>query len=283
MSYDTLVGFKSHSRGCFFCGAKPRTDEHVLPNWINKAWPMERSWLNKFEHGNEKQVRFQKKAFDRSLFRWTVKEVCSPCNNGWMSQLEDSVKGVLERLLAFDHVLLSIDSSAVFRRWAVKTHMMRAQFDQLGFPFPESHRDAIRHGKELPDGWDIWIAPVSIESVTRPVIHRNWSALAEYSASTIIMYSQTTLVLGSFVLVVTFVSDPAARRSFLDGMDRLIKEEGIHWNAITWTPYILISPLTGMMSPDQAILVSDSMRRFVNFYNGLDFPRLDGPSLPSLA
>jgi hypothetical protein len=87
----------SAGRRCVFCGGRGLTNEHALPAWIsrdvfNDAASVEHSVL---AQGHSPRT-FSSNSFDQ-----TVKQVCGPCNHGWMSQLEVEARGVIEPMLRY--------------------------------------------------------------------------------------------------------------------------------------------------------------------------------------
>jgi hypothetical protein len=93
----------SAGRRCVFCGGRGLTNEHALPAWIsrdvfNDAASVEHSVL---AQGHSPRT-FSSNSFDQ-----TVKQVCGPCNHGWMSQLEVEARGVIEPMLRGTLVELS--------------------------------------------------------------------------------------------------------------------------------------------------------------------------------
>lgn len=213
---------KDPNRGCFFCGQKPRTKEHILPNWLGKAIP---EWTRSaiYKHEGPAQV-FESKQFDRPLLRSTVKETCAACNNGWMSTLEQLMVPHLARLIVGQPTILNRQALETIARWAVKTHMMRTQVDSGGFGFPQEDKDDCRFGREPSRGWSVWLGHTWENGVS----HRNWSAGIEFGDTPeTVTFSHTTLSMGGLLLVVAYVSDPQHHFHMFYEVERTCGQEGV--------------------------------------------------------
>ena len=62
-------------------------------------------------------------------FNLTLRDVCVPCNTRWMSQLENTAKPILQRMVRAKRVVLDERSQRIVARWAGKTAMV---MDRLG-------------------------------------------------------------------------------------------------------------------------------------------------------
>jgi hypothetical protein len=248
-------------RGCYFCKGKPRSKEHILPDWLDRAMPAwNRSGISKHLHAEDGSVSHESKNFSRSVLRQKVKEPCKTCNNGWMSQLEDGVKATLIRLLAAHPSIFTRSEVSVLMRWAIKTHMMRAQLDEPGFPFPEADRVALMLGGLIPRSWNFWLGRTWLDGVR----HNNWSMNVGIDGFGPFAFSQTTLSMGSFTLITSHVSDPDAQADF-----RAAVQDKIQGSSLPFIPLEL--PEVGVIWPPHEVAdaastvdLSNTMRQFVN-------------------
>jgi hypothetical protein len=105
-------------RSCAFCNREgPLTGEHVYGHWLTRigmdstprrhvAGPLNRI-------GDDLGIR--------PPFRSTVRDVCGPCNHGWMSKLEETAQRVLTPLiLGRPGVIEPLDQGAI-AAWMQKT------------------------------------------------------------------------------------------------------------------------------------------------------------------
>ncbi|MEU2026153.1 hypothetical protein ABZ565_28960 [Streptomyces sp. NPDC016469] len=90
---------------------------------------------------------------------FTVKKVCAPCNNGWMSQLEVVSKAALAPLIVgqdLDLELISLRQQRQIALWATKTAMMADQVQYT--PLLPSHQlRRMRTHRAIPGGTRVWI------------------------------------------------------------------------------------------------------------------------------
>lgn len=138
---------------CVFCDGSPVTKEHVFPQWLNQYLPPGRQ--------QTEQARYGAGAFDVTRqsvgLDFTVKKVCASCNNGWMSQLEDSSKDALEPLIIQQDLdLISLQQQRQIALWATKTAMMADQVQQE--PLLPSHQlRRMRTHRAIPGGTRVWL------------------------------------------------------------------------------------------------------------------------------
>lgn len=147
---------------CVFCGASGAlTGEHVLPDWLTAiGLPMDEvahgaGWLNLIERPMGVS----------QPFRRTVKDVCGPCNNGWMSDLEAVAKRVLTPLILGESgVIESPDRGAVatwFQKTALVAMLVSPEEDRArgyGLPLSEYHELYQRRASQEPlPATQVWI------------------------------------------------------------------------------------------------------------------------------
>ncbi|MGW9238706.1 hypothetical protein ACWGRL_08260 [[Kitasatospora] papulosa] len=140
---------------CVFCGGAPVTKEHIFPQWLNKYLPPGRQ--------QTEQARYGEGAYDTTRqsvgLDFTVKKVCAPCNNGWMSQMEDASEGVLAPLITGQDLglgLISLRQQRQIALWATKTAMMADQFQHKPLLPPHQLRRMHTY-RAIPGGTRVWI------------------------------------------------------------------------------------------------------------------------------
>lgn len=102
------------ARRCIFCGNAPVTLEHVWPQWL-----LRRYRVTGLVRTGPRPVAFSKRSMEIA-----ARCVCKPCNNGWMSELENRARPWLEPMV--DGAPTVLDSAAQFAvaAWATKTAMV---------------------------------------------------------------------------------------------------------------------------------------------------------------
>lgn len=73
----------------------------------------------------------------------TVKRVCKPCNEGWMSRLEEDSTPILDPMIAGKSVTLSLVNQLQVATWATKTAMTFEGLD------PETHVTTTKEERHL--------------------------------------------------------------------------------------------------------------------------------------
>lgn len=108
---------------CHFCGRPitgKKSREHVFPRWLLRYLKSGRIHIrtSHFDQaGEETQVR------EHTLNELVLGGVCRDCNHGWMSQLEQMARPVVQSLVFGNASLAGLDAHQrfVLSRWALKT------------------------------------------------------------------------------------------------------------------------------------------------------------------
>lgn len=127
----------SNSDGCAFCGrpwgVAHKSKEHVWPQWMRKhagELPAQRSVTGVgFALDGDgryfENIPEYSETRSASILHLVTREVCTSCNNGWMSGLEQQAKPLFLRLAhsaeAGAEVDISPSEAAILARWAQKT------------------------------------------------------------------------------------------------------------------------------------------------------------------
>lgn len=147
---------------CVFCGASGQlTREHVLGDWLSRTG-LDLSPVTT-RVGPLNQIG---RSFGTTPpFRQTVKDVCSGCNGGWLSRLEDVARRVLTPLLRGKPGTITHPDCRTLAAWVQKTAsitmLMSSEEDReagYGLP-PAEYRDFYARRETsapLPDT-HVWI------------------------------------------------------------------------------------------------------------------------------
>jgi hypothetical protein len=119
---------------CVGCG-KPfpdvaRSREHILPEWLAKEVEQPDLSLKQYLHDEDKTENELLRS--HGLGSFVIKNVCSACNNGWMSRLEGRAKPLILDLMNLQTGLLelSAEQRTTLSAWAIKTAFMIASAQQ---------------------------------------------------------------------------------------------------------------------------------------------------------
>lgn len=108
-------------RTCAFCGAAgPLTKEHVFGDWLSRLGLDPEPVLHRAGSLN----RLGKDLGTGPMFTRTVRNVCSTCNNGWMSTLEQTAQNALAPLILGEPRDIDADQQGALALWAQKTVMV---------------------------------------------------------------------------------------------------------------------------------------------------------------
>ncbi len=235
----------STSKMCVFCGGKPLTKEHIWPKWARRkltSTAQEPYWKERLvgplSHvpqvtatGGEGRA-YAEQHSAAPLYSMTTRSVCASCNGGWMSQLEEEARPILEAMLSRHGRTLHEDGQRILAAWAVKTALT---FQQTLSPdrrlFPASDYSTLRESHEPSSMTRVWLSSYAGGQVSSAT----YQGLAGTADRHPIMYS-TTITLGPVAFQVmgsghTVLVAPAGFRD----------QPNIHgiWpfeDSFTWTP-----------------------------------------------
>lgn len=108
-------------RTCAFCGAwGPLTKEHVFGDWLSRLGLDSEPAVHRAGPLN----RLGKDLGTGPMFARTVRNICSTCNNGWMSTLEQIAQHALRPLILGEPSGIAPGQQGALARWAQKTVMI---------------------------------------------------------------------------------------------------------------------------------------------------------------
>lgn len=141
-------------RTCIFCGSGEGLSgagEHVLPKWLQIQ--VGGSLKGGFQGVHMSPIGHpisRRKASGNSL---TLGSVCTRCNNGWMSRLENSFGMLLPRLQANPSpALFSKAERHTIAIWILKTAIVAHRSSNYRKILPDAVPLALTQGKTIPGG-----------------------------------------------------------------------------------------------------------------------------------
>jgi hypothetical protein len=98
------------ANNCIFCSNQAGSREHIWTKWV-----LERQDFGPFclKRAGAAEVNLNK-------IELTTKSVCEKCNNGWMSELEQKVKPILERMFDGKPVTIDAEQKHLIAVWVAK-------------------------------------------------------------------------------------------------------------------------------------------------------------------
>lgn len=106
---------------CIFCARRANSDEDVIPKWIPRLLrkqERERVPMRTSRFGHEPHDQLAGESIQK------VGSVCSQCNNGWMSRLEEDVKPILKPMILGSPVTLTASQQERITTWMTKCALM---------------------------------------------------------------------------------------------------------------------------------------------------------------
>jgi hypothetical protein len=173
------------TRKCEFCVGSGTTEEHILPrSWapifgMTESPPQGQSfWLVHGVHdpigdGPAARLIDEKRAKRPAM---TTRAFCQACQGGWMRELDEAVRPMIEALTSLQDITLDSEQQATLAAWAVKTILafctkesrerqrefgvvdIYRRFGDMRRPLPGMH---VWLGQRLQDG-GAWFRPFSV-------------------------------------------------------------------------------------------------------------------------
>jgi len=143
---------------CLFCGEQlrgNRATEHVFPVWLQEKYNLSNDGLLQTHFSENGKVLSDR---SHNLGKHVYGRVCSKCNNGWMSQLEEKSKSSIIGLSEIGLHFYDLNSAQclILARWACKTAFCLHAASNYRPIVPEKHFKFVRKNQAtLPEG--VWV------------------------------------------------------------------------------------------------------------------------------
>jgi hypothetical protein len=146
---------QSERKTCLFCGATDKlTREHILGQWMAPLFAGKGPGYAEIKRPDGSTERFPTKFFEQS-----VRVPCSRCNNGWMSELESSVKEFLGPMIQQGRATrLTLHAQERLATWAVKTSLMFQSIHPNDRVAPDKAFSDLFKAQRPPDGFAVFLA-----------------------------------------------------------------------------------------------------------------------------
>jgi hypothetical protein len=143
---------------CIFCEQdRKRSREDVFPKWLHPLFPLlgEAEYLRRLVTPSSDDEHRRPAS---GVFDVIVRDICTTCNNGWMSQLEQQVKPILTPMLLDQQRTLTAPEQHTLATWATKTAltMQGANIGGERFTPAADYHWFHDHRAPLPNG-HIWL------------------------------------------------------------------------------------------------------------------------------
>jgi hypothetical protein len=143
-------------RTCIFCDSPVNSKEDAWPLWLVRQFGNSEKGIVEGQRG--RQVP---RIWRAGKFPLRTGNVCKNCNNGWMSDLENRVKPIMERFFLHEKVSLNPSDQLTVAIWICKNAMVYETLRQkTSCFFTAQERKSFRESFHLPLHSFIWIAKV---------------------------------------------------------------------------------------------------------------------------
>lgn len=145
---------------CVFCGepfgpSRQRSHEHAVPKWCAELLADRGAAYHTLIAQTEAGVKTVDQGL-RNPFTTTLNEVCKPCNEGWMHELEQSSESLLSHLIQGDSRRLRFWRQALVATWACKTAMVWECLAGEHRATPIERLRELHRTQRPPDKHQVW-------------------------------------------------------------------------------------------------------------------------------
>lgn len=148
---------------CIFCGGSGLTKEHVWPRWTHKHVVQPKFTNNdyvqtrKLSFGGIDALAYKEKRRQGNALNAQVRVVCLSCNGGWMKQLEESNKEIVEKLVKGQDCLLDANEQMLLTRWFLKSYCaLEARYRNPNDHVSTSQERLMLKEGKIPPNWNVW-------------------------------------------------------------------------------------------------------------------------------
>lgn len=140
---------------CIFCGRKPVTREHILPDWLNGTRNEVLRVRGEYSGGRAGSAPLSRTWETDKLFDLKARIVCGPCNSGWMSDIENKAKPFIEPMVLGKGVELTPDAQSLVALWT-SLRVVTGYYAFKHFrPLPDDWLASVRDDARAPENWTI--------------------------------------------------------------------------------------------------------------------------------
>ncbi len=238
---------------CIFCDRPGLTREHMWADWL-------RNYIQRTmqEHvvgdvtifPTQQEETVKRRTGDPHSRR--IKCVCRPCNNEWMSQLQEDTKRFLLPMLAGHETVLRKIGQTTLASWITMMVMVSEYIDLDKIAVSAADRRWFYLNRRPPSHWRIWIGrhgrekyPLFVHNVLSCATEEKFERSSSNSAAE--LNTQTsTICLGEHLLI-HVMSSPTARSiirrwKLPSGMEGALNQIWpIRNSAVAWPPSLIIT------------------------------------------
>ena len=153
---------KNNKKGrCIYCDEPGKlSDEHIFPKWLQEQFPKRHSMtVHTLTRPEQNESPVDAKMQERIAVRKAdpydiqVRNVCEGCNNGWMSELQNLTKPLIEEIATGHLRDLSDEERTIVARWAAMTSISLQSHGRI-LSATSEQRNALMN-EQMPCGWRV--------------------------------------------------------------------------------------------------------------------------------
>jgi hypothetical protein len=143
-------------RTCIFCDGPVNSKEDAWPLWLVRNLGKSDAGIIEGQRGKQAP-----KSWRAGIYPLRTGNVCKSCNTGWMSNLENHAKPIIERFFLNQKTFLDQSDQTTLAIWACKNAMVyeTLRHNQPSF-FTPQERKSFRESFQLPPNTSIWLAKI---------------------------------------------------------------------------------------------------------------------------
>jgi hypothetical protein len=188
---------------CLACGSSSSklSREHVFAAWLLDYLNARNISIGLFRRKGDGSTEIGRKEI--ALNSFTLKRICEPCNNGWMSRLEERAKPLVISLMTGKKKIDSLESQEreLLARWAGKTAIIESHAIGAESPVDATLLQWMRtHEDDVPGR----IAVVGCSSRHPTIGHMQVGVIRDLIGGEIIASNIVVLVLPNLILTCGF-------------------------------------------------------------------------------
>lgn len=170
-------------KACIFCDGTGLSKEHFWPDWISKhisKYDTDKHVAEVYSSEAKSKPELEKKAERQgNLVTKKFRVVCKSCNNGWMSELEKSVKPFILSLIQNKYISLNPEQVAMLSRWVVMKVLVAEQNHDGTQVMPAEDRKRFFESNIIPSYFRVYMARHDTDSESAYLRHSNTLALSK--------------------------------------------------------------------------------------------------------
>jgi hypothetical protein len=141
-------------RTCIFCSNSVNSKEDAWPLWLVRQLGNTETGIVEGQRGKQTPSSWR-----AGKYPLRTGNVCKKCNTGWMSDLENRVKPIIERFFLDEQVLLNERDQTTLAIWICKNAMVYETLrNEMPWFFTSQERQSFRELFHIPPQTSIWLA-----------------------------------------------------------------------------------------------------------------------------